>query len=139
MQKDYLEWSKEKSRINNLGNRPKGFKISEIWYCSIGENIGYEEDGKGDKRLRPVLILQKYGYFIFVGVPLTTKLVNVDGNKRVGEFYYEIEVNGKQNLILLTHIRDYDSSRLVRKICDIPNDEFGKIKKQLATLLDFKF
>ena len=33
---------------------------------------GYEEDGKGKKFLRPVLVLRKLGEHTFIGLPLTT-------------------------------------------------------------------
>jgi hypothetical protein len=32
----------------------------EIWWCSMGVNIGDEEDGKNELFERPVLILRKF-------------------------------------------------------------------------------
>lgn len=48
------------------------FNEREIWWCSIGENIGFEGDGKNDMFERPVLILKKYNAEVFFGAPLTT-------------------------------------------------------------------
>ncbi|MDR1358410.1 MAG: hypothetical protein LBJ48_03525 [Coriobacteriales bacterium] len=45
--KDYKKWMMVKSSVHNDANRPIGYKEREIWLCSIGENIGYENDGKG--------------------------------------------------------------------------------------------
>jgi len=33
-----------------------GYKKRETWICNIGENIGFEEDGKGNEFTRPVII-----------------------------------------------------------------------------------
>jgi hypothetical protein len=42
--KDYKTWTKAKRRLNNNSPIPKGFHEREIWACSLGENIGSEED-----------------------------------------------------------------------------------------------
>ncbi len=47
--KDYLEWSKIKAAEHNGAlNKNRGFdyKEGEVLWASIGQNIGYEEDGK---------------------------------------------------------------------------------------------
>jgi hypothetical protein len=44
--KDYIIWTPIKSELHNSGNRPIGYRESEVWWCSIGENVGFEEDGK---------------------------------------------------------------------------------------------
>lgn len=44
MKKDYKKWMENKAKINNEKVRPF-FHEREIWFSSIGENIGYEQDG----------------------------------------------------------------------------------------------
>jgi len=41
-----------KNRQNSL------FYEREIWFCSVGMNLGHEEDGKQDQFLRPIIILK---------------------------------------------------------------------------------
>ena len=36
------------------------FKRGEIWWCSLGFNVGEEIFGKGNKFTRPVLIFKKF-------------------------------------------------------------------------------
>lgn len=48
------------------------FKEREIWWRSIGTNIGTEEDGKNAHFERPVLVLRKFNRDIFLGLPLTS-------------------------------------------------------------------
>jgi mRNA interferase MazF len=57
--KPFSEWSIEKERINSSKKRPL-VKCGEIFWCSVGLNVGVEYDGKGKKFLRPVLVLKKF-------------------------------------------------------------------------------
>ena len=50
----------------------------------MGLNIGYEQDGKGEDFLRPVLILKKFNKRVFLGIPLT-KI------KKDSHFYHNFE------------------------------------------------
>ena len=43
--KDYKNWHKLKSQIDSVGVE-KFFHEQEIWWCSVGVNVGYEIDGK---------------------------------------------------------------------------------------------
>ena len=56
MYKDYRLWNRIKKEANNLNLRPLWYKERDIWICNLGENIGFEEDGKGKDFTRPVLI-----------------------------------------------------------------------------------
>jgi mRNA interferase MazF len=52
------------------------FEEGQIWWCYLGENIGHEENGKGDKFLRPVVILKKFNHRIFYAIPTSTQNKN---------------------------------------------------------------
>ncbi|HBM45364.1 MAG: 2,4-dihydroxyhept-2-ene-1,7-dioic acid aldolase [Parcubacteria group bacterium GW2011_GWF2_38_76] len=71
-QKNYKDWHVLKSEIENVGQEKK-FREREIWWCSLGENIGFEQDGKNEKFERPVLILRKFNCGMFFGIPLTSQ------------------------------------------------------------------
>jgi len=75
MKKDFKSWHENKSNIQEAKERPF-FHEREIWFVSIGLNIGFEEDGKGETFLRPVLILKKFNNESFWGVPITRRLKN---------------------------------------------------------------
>ncbi|MFA7169790.1 MAG: hypothetical protein WC178_02965 [Candidatus Paceibacterota bacterium] len=60
--KDYKNWHNLKLKIENNGTKKKKkFREREIWWCSLGENIGFEQDGKNEKFERPILVLRKSG------------------------------------------------------------------------------
>ena len=53
--KDYERWMPIKSKIHNNAGRVE-FKERDIFWISVGENIGFEEDGKNALFNRPVLV-----------------------------------------------------------------------------------
>ena len=74
------------------------FKQGEIWWCSLGFNLGEEIFGKGEKFTRPVLIFKKFTSNSFLGLPLTTH-----GKK--GSWYVEIRVEKEKQWVLLNQAR----------------------------------
>lgn len=58
MQKDFKKWHGKKTDIDHIEERPF-FHDREIWYCHLGLNVGFEQDGSGDDFLRPVVVLKQ--------------------------------------------------------------------------------
>ena len=55
---EYNAWNQKKQSINKASSsREIYFRERKIWWCSIGLNIGFEENGKGKLFNRPVLVL----------------------------------------------------------------------------------
>ena len=87
-QKDYTDWHKVKTMEHNGSlkkNRGLNYREGRIYWVSIGQNIGYEEDGKGELYTRPVLVVRGYNQHIFLGIPLTTK-------QKTTPFYYKFNM-----------------------------------------------
>ncbi len=57
MEKDFDSWNAKKKELHNRAGAPF-FHEREIWWCSIGINIGSEQDGSDDEYSRPVLVLK---------------------------------------------------------------------------------
>lgn len=130
MKKDYKRWMPIKSEINNNELHPRGFKAREIWICNVGENVGFEEDGKGCDFTRPVLILKVFNRRFCYVIPLSKT------DKR-GKYYYAFDGNtGKTSVALLSQIRAIDSVRLRDKIGMAKKEDFNKIKKQAIKLIN---
>ena len=124
--KDYIKWTSNKSKINNEKVRPF-FHEREIWFCSLGENIGFEQDGSGENFMRPVLVLRKFNNEVIWALPLTR-------TEKTGKYYFKIS-DDNSSVIILTQIRLIDAKRLQYKIGDITEEEFTKIKEALVALL----
>lgn len=95
---------------------------------AIGQNVGDEEDGKGRDFVRPVLIIRKFNQSLFYGLPLSTAI------KR-GKYYYGLTIRGRKNVALLSHMRDYDSKRLIDRLAVINETEYARIQLALIMLL----
>jgi len=89
----------------------------EIWWCSVGVNIGSEVYGKGPRFTRPVLILKKLKYSAFIGIPMSSQL-------KVRDDYYILNFKGKESALMLSEIRKFDSRRLADKIGKLSDKKF---------------
>jgi len=124
---DFLLWHNEKYKINIRNVDDIYFKEKEVWFCRVGLNVGYEEDGKGKNFLRPVLVVKKIGKNIFIGVPLTTSDKHKDN-----KYYYEFEyIEDVKSYAILSQLKCFDSKRLDYKSGEIKLEDFLKIKEKL--------
>ena len=76
--KQWRSWSAQKEKLHNR-KQTSHPREREIWWCSIGVNIGNEVDGKGKDFARPVLILKRVSPTNFFCVPLTKQVKNLPG------------------------------------------------------------
>ena len=97
------------------------FHEREIWWCSIGVNVGSEQHSQTDDFSRPVIIIRRFTRDIFLGIPLTTKV------REHLSFRVRIVAGDHENDALLLQMRTYDRRRLVRKIGTISVQEFATL------------
>ncbi|HLD38020.1 MAG: hypothetical protein A3G45_03010 [Candidatus Staskawiczbacteria bacterium RIFCSPLOWO2_12_FULL_37_15] len=130
MKKDYTKWHKIKTDINNVEKRAF-FHERDIWFCYVGANVGFEQDGNKEDYLRPVLIVRKFNNEIFWGIPLTKSEKRKDNR-----YYYSFSfVKGIMSLVVLSQIKLIDAKRLARQMGIMKDDDFEKLKKKLKELL----
>ncbi len=128
MQKDFKNWHDKKSQIDQIIKRPF-FHLREVWFCYMGINVGFEQDGKGDDFLRPVVIIRKFNNEIFWGIPLTSTIKN-------SKYYFPITLyNQGTGSAILSQIKLIDARRLSYKIGDISETEFSELTKKLKELI----
>ncbi|MEA3227720.1 MAG: type II toxin-antitoxin system PemK/MazF family toxin, partial [Campylobacterota bacterium] len=96
-------------------------------YIKIGENIGFEQSGKGDMFLRPVVVLKKFNNDFFMGVPLTTTL-------KKGIYYFEFEFTNKKSNAILSQMKPFDTKRIKHKIGVINKEDFKNLKARISDL-----
>lgn len=129
-EKNFDEWNSLKKKLNSEGSI-KNFREGDVWFCSIGNNVGHEQNGKNTFFERPVLIVRKFTKNYFWAIPLTS----VD---RTGPYSYKFEFNEKECIGLLFHLRSYDRRRLQRKSGSVPEKTLHKIKLMLGFFLNQK-
>ncbi|WP_324172091.1 type II toxin-antitoxin system PemK/MazF family toxin [Sulfurimonas sp.] len=90
-----------------------GIKERDIVFVRMGQNVGYEQDGKGDEFLRPVVIMKKFNKNMFLALPLTTK-------KKENIYHYEFSYTNKSknsivNSAILSQVKMFDTKRVKYK------------------------
>ncbi len=132
MKEQYNNWNNIKKQIAN-DNITVGFKNRDIFYMNMGKNIGFEQDGKGENFVRPVVIVKGFNKNMFFGIPLSTKI-------KEGKFYYRFKFNKKdeaiENIALLSQMRLFSTKRLLNKIGMMNIDDFENMKNKFKDLID---
>ena len=82
----------------------------EVWWCTLGVNVGSEENGSGEEYRRPALILKGLSVETCLIVPLTTSAKDHPLRVAMGL------IGGKEARAILSQMRVIDTKRLVRKI-----------------------
>lgn len=132
MDENFNKWNEVKKGVESE-NILVGFKNRDIFYMNMGKNIGYEQDGKGENFVRPVVIVKGFNKDIFFGIPLSTKL-------KEGKFYYQFSFKKQDevvtNIALLSQMRLFSTKRLLNKIGVISTEDFKNLKDKFKVLID---
>ncbi len=121
------KWS-QKQQLLDLNKRDLLFKEREIWWCSVGMNIGEEVYGKGPDFKRPVLILKKLSNNSCIVLPITTK-------RHSGNWYYKFTSHDMTRWVMIHQIRSISANRFAKRQGELREDDFSKLKKSVASLL----
>ena len=129
MQKDFDVWNVAKQKLH-ASDHTRHFYVHEreIWWCSLGVNIGDEEDGKNDLFERPVLVIKKFNRNIVLIVPLKTK---VKSNKYQFAFMYDTAVFA----VILSQLRLVSTKRLTRRLRKMDFDLFQVVRQKIADMI----
>jgi mRNA interferase MazF len=128
--KNFDEWNTSKKMINTNSREVFGYP-REVWWCSLGINIGAEIDGKNENFERPVIIMKVYNKETMFVLPTTTRARN-------DKFHMPIEIGAvdqktgedyrKTVYIKLTQARVISNKRLMRKVDVINEEDFKRIQ-----------
>jgi len=133
IKKDFQKWHSKKSQIDDIENRPF-FHEREIWFCYLGTNVGFEQDGSDKDFLRPIVVIKKFNNQIFWGIPLTKAQKKI--SKRSEKYYYTFTfIKDIKSTAIISQIRLIDARRLSRHIGTMSDNEFDVLTKKLKALL----
>lgn len=128
MEKDFDGWNRIKKQTDTQTRIPF-FYEREVWWCTIGINVGSEQNG-GEGFLRPVVVLKKFNGHMFWGVPLT-------GKRKTGKFYIPITTAGKHSSsAILSQLRLYDSRRLFKKMGTLSKEKYTTLIHGIVRLCE---
>lgn len=126
--KRFNDWNKKKKDLNGRTMPDSFFFLErEIWWLSIGVNIGNEIDGKNENFERPVLIIKKFDESSFLGLPITSQ-------QHVDTEFYPFIQNGIERYIYLRQIRFLNIQRLQRLVGRMSEEEFLLVKKKVLEI-----
>lgn len=124
MEKEFDKWNKIKKSIHTkLDNF--GVHEREIWWLSLGVNVGVEIDGKHKSFERPALVLRKFNRQMVWVLPATT-------HGKDPRFYEKFTFSGKEYFVVLTQIRTVSTKRFVRKIGMMSQSDFARISAHVT-------
>ncbi len=127
MEKDFDQWNTLKKNIND-STFSDFVHDREVWWCSLGVNIGFEEDGKNNNFERPVLILKKFNSSMVLAIPLSTQVKNLP-------YHFPHMHEGQEYAAILSQIRLISTKRLSRMIYRMDSTLFRIIRQTVKEML----
>jgi mRNA interferase MazF len=109
-------------KLHEAKHQPPLVSEREMWWASIGENVGSEINGKSERFSRPVLILRKLAHGFYLVAPTTTQ-------PRKGTWYVHVRLKEKDEYVCLNQIRTIDHRRLFSKLGQIDTYYFDAVKE----------
>lgn len=125
--KRFLEWMAMKEKLHNMDAKPPLVSERDIWWVSIGENIGSEINGKSKLFSRPAVIVKKLSHTFYLIAPTTSQ-------KKEGTWYVPIKQEGKDMLVCLHQIRTVDYRRLSTRLGVTDEEDFRRTKEAFLKL-----
>ncbi len=119
--KRFLEWIGLKEKLHSIIHKPPFVSEGEIWWASLGENIGAEINGKSRQFTRPVVVLKKLSNGFYIVLPLTTQI-------HYGTWYVNFKQKGVEMFACLHQVRSVDYRRLVSYFGQLDDSDFSRVK-----------
>ena len=125
MKKDFYRWTTKKEALNDADGTAL-FHEREVWWCALGANIGFEQDGGPEAFERPVVILKKFNLDARLIVPLT-------GRPKEGKYYFSVgRIADREAVAVLSQVRFIDRKRLENKIRTLDEDVFRSLAQAVV-------
>ena len=128
--KDFNRWNERKKAVNKRTLATDFFFLErEIWWATLGVNIGSEIDGKNQDFDRPVLILKKFSEKMLWILPITSYI----GSN--GEIFHAMQHSKITGSIPLPQLRVISANRLIKLSHRMSELEFIEVRKKIISLL----
>ena len=125
--KRFALWFGLKEKLHNIAHIPPHVSEHDIWWASVGENVGSEINGKSDLFSRPVIILKKLSHTFYFVIPTTTQA-------REGSWYIRFRQQERDMVACLHQARAIDYRRLSSKLGTLDDEDFSRVRKGFQSL-----
>ncbi len=127
MKKRFFEWFPLKRTLHDREQKPPYVSEGDIWWASIGENVGSEINGKSNLFSRPVIIYKKLAHGFYFVVPTTTQ-------EKQGSWFVAFRQQAKTMIACLHQARAIDHRRLSSKLGTLDDEDFERVKHHFRVL-----
>ena len=126
-EKNFDAWNEKKKLIHER-RPPPHIKAGDVWWCSIGVNVGHEQDGKNEWHERPVCVIRCFGTELVWTIPFTTQ-------KQEGFYYVYAPFDKRDNWAMITHVHLLSTRRLSHRVGSVPRASVVEICERISHLL----
>jgi mRNA interferase MazF len=119
--KNFYEWIELKVKLNFSDQKPPNVYPGELWWASLGKNVGFEINGKSELFTRPVIVLKRFAPGFYFVIPVTTQ------NRR-GTWYVSFVQGSKTMVACLQQARSLDYRRLYSRLGSLDDADFHRVK-----------
>jgi mRNA interferase MazF len=132
METYFDEWNEVKKELS-IKERKLGIKQREIFWANIGQNIGFEQNGKGKNFARPIIVIRKLTKDLFLGIPTTTTL------REDNDYFHKFKYTTSNNEVLVVsalilQVKVFSIKRIMNKIGMIHKEDFKVIVEKSKRL-----
>jgi len=128
VQKDFDNWNIKKKKLQTSVFHAFVHR-REVWWCSLGLNIGFEEDGKNELFERPVLILKKFNNDVVLVIPITSQV-------KQNKYHICFQHQNKNYSVVISQIRLIRTKRLQRYMYRISDEAtFKQIREAVGSMI----
>jgi len=118
----FSEWIGLKQRLHEGTQLPPLVSDGDIWWASVGENVGSEINGKSRLFSRPVIIFKKLAHGFYFVIPTTTK-------PKIGTWFVAFRQANREMFASLHQARAIDHRRLSTKLGQLDDNDLRKVRE----------
>ncbi len=123
----FLKWMSLKEKLDSLNHKAPFVKEGDLWWMSLGENIGSEINGKSNLFSRPGLVIKRLTGNFYLVAPMTSQ-------KKEGSWYVPIGHENREMHACLHQVRTIDYRRLSSRLGQVTRGDFNKVKDSFLKL-----
>ena len=125
--KRFLQWIVLKEKLHGSAQQPPLVSEGDIWWASVGENVGSEINGKSKLFSRPVIIYKKLAHGFYFTVPTTTQ-------HKTGSWFVPFRQSSQSMMACLHQARAIDYRRLSSKLGTLDDKDFERVRVGFRSL-----
>ncbi len=125
--KEFARWIGLKEKLHDSTHRPPLVSEGDIWWASVGENVGSEINGKSALFSRPVIILKKLAHGFYFVVPTTTR-------EHEGTWYVPFRHQERDMIACLHQARALDYRRLSTRLGTLDDSDLECVRDGFGSL-----